>query len=143
MSVEIFLARTDAEIEACFPAFQALRPHIDAASFLPRVRRQQAQGYQILALRHEGIIKSAAGFRVLEYLVWGNVLYIDDLTTLPDERGQGFAGSLLDWLIEHAKSRQCQAVHLDSGYARHTAHRLYLNKGFQLSCHHFALNLNA
>lgn len=141
MSVEIFLADTDAEIEACFPAFQALRPHIELPSFLPQVRRQQAQGYRILALRHEGMVKSAAGFRFAEFLAWGKVLYIDDLTTLPDERGQGFAGSLLDWLIAHAREYQCQAVHLDSGYARHAAHRLYLHKGFLLTSHHLAFNL--
>jgi GNAT superfamily N-acetyltransferase len=141
-SIEIFIADTDAEIEACFPAFHGLRPHLDLTEFLPQVRRQQEQGYQILALRHEGTVKSAAGFRFLEFLAWGKVLYIDDLTTLPEERGQGFAGSLLDWLIEHAKSRQCQAAHLDTGYARHAAHRLYLRKGFQFNCHHLALELH-
>jgi GNAT superfamily N-acetyltransferase len=142
MPAEIFIADTDAEIEACFPAFHALRPHLDPAAFVAQVRRQQAQGYQILALRQDGIIKSAAGFRFMEFLAWGRVLYIDDLTTLPDQRGQGFAGSLLDWLIGHAKERGCQAVHLDSGYARHDAHRLYLRKGFRLNCHHFARELS-
>lgn len=67
------------------------------------MRRQQIQGYQILALRHEGVIKSAAGFRFAEFLAWGRVLYIDDLTTLPEARAQGHADGLLDWLIEHVK----------------------------------------
>ena len=73
----------------------------------------------------------------------GEDLYIDDLTTLPGETAQGFAGALLDWLIEHARSRECQGVHLDTGYARHAAHRLYLRKGFQLSSHHLVLALQA
>jgi GNAT superfamily N-acetyltransferase len=141
MTSEIFIAQSDEEILACFPAFSALRPHIDRAAFLPQVRRQQPQGFRILARKHEGIVKSAAGFRFAEYLAWGKVLYIDDLTTLPDARGQGHAGALLDWLIAHAKEHGCDAVHLDTGYMRHSAHRLYLHKGFQLGAHHMALSL--
>ncbi len=139
MTPEIFIANTDTEIESCFPAFSALRPHIERTNFLAQVRRQQIQSYQILALRHEGAVKSAAGFRFAEFLAWGKVLYIDDLTTLPGETSKGFAGALLDWLINHARSSQCHGVHLDTGYTRHAAHRVYLRKGFQLNGHHLAL----
>lgn len=142
MTYEIFIANSDAEIESCFPAFSILRPHLEESDFLPQVRRQQAQSYRILALRHEGIVKSAAGFRFAEFLAWGKVLYIDDLITLPGETAQGFAGSLLDWLIDHAKSCHCQGVHLDTGYTRHAAHRLYLRKDLKLNCHHLSLEIN-
>jgi len=141
MTFELFLAKTDADIQACYPAFLALRPHLTPQGFLEQVRRQQASGYQILALCHEGLVKSAAGFRLSEFLAWGKVLYIDDLTTLPEHRGHGFAGALLDWVIEHAKAQQCAAVHLDTGYTRHAAHRTYLRKGFELNSHHMALTL--
>lgn len=140
---EIFLGSDDESLEACFPAFHALRPHLTQECFLQQVRRQQEQGYQILALRHEGMVKSAAGFRLTEFLAWGRVLYIDDLTTLPGETSQGFAGALLDWLIDHAKTQRCDGLHLDTGYARHAAHRLYLRKGLEFNGHHLALDLHA
>ena len=97
----------------------------------------------MLALKHEGMVRSVAGFRFAEFLAWGKVLYIDDLATLSGETSRGFASSLLDWLIDHARSHQCQGVHLDTGYARHAAHRLYLRKGLQLNCHHLALEIKA
>src|SRR5687768_3515831 len=99
---KIFIAESDEDIAACFQVFSALRPHVAERDFLPRVRRQQEQGFRILALRHEGVIKSAAGFRFGDFLAWGRVLYIDDLTTVPAARGQGFGGMLLDWLLAHA-----------------------------------------
>ena len=139
MTAEIFIATTDEEIESCFPVFSFLRPHLNKGDFLPQVRRQQAQGYRILALKDDDEVKSVAGFRLAEFLAWGKVIYIDDLSTLPTERSQGFAGSLLDWLVDHAKSSGCRGIHLDTGYARHAAHRLYLRKGLQLNCHHLAL----
>lgn len=143
MSHEIFIANTDTEIEDCFPAFSALRPHLQQSDFLPQVRRQQKQSYEIVALRHAGLVKSVAGFRLGEFLAWGKIVYIDDLSTLPGERGHGYASALLDWLREHAVSLGCDSVQLDSGHARHDAHRLYLNKGFRISSHHFSMTLTA
>ncbi len=139
MPIELLIAETDREIEQCFDAFKVLRPHLEMGTFLKQVRRQQRESYQILALREDGKILSAAGFRFAEFLAWGTVLYIDDLTTLPEFRGRGHGDRLLSWLIDHAKSRGCKGVHLDSGYARHAAHRLYLRKGLHLDCHHLAL----
>ena len=141
MTTEIFIANTDTEIESCFAALSVLRPHIAPTSFVAQVRRQQAQSYQIVALRHEGVVKSAAGFRLAEFLACGKVLYIDDLTTLPGETSKGFAGSILDWLINYARDNQCQCVDLDTGYTRHAAHRLYLRKGFQHNSFHLSLAL--
>jgi len=141
MSSEIVIAQSDSEIQNCFPVFKELRPHLNEDDFLPQVRRQQAQSFQILAFKCKGIVKSVAGFRFAESLSWGKVLYIDDLITLPAENNQGYAGELLDWLITYAKNHQCAAVHLDTGYTRHKAHRLYLRKGFQLNAHHLTLQL--
>lgn len=138
---EPFHPSSDDELAACFPAFLTLRPHLSLDAFKQQVRRQQTQGYRIVAVRTGEQVLSAAGYRFAEYLAWGKVLYIDDLTTLESARGHGHAGALLDWLIDQAREQGCNAVHLDSGYQRHAAHRLYLNKGFALSSHHLALTL--
>jgi GNAT superfamily N-acetyltransferase len=141
LEFEIFIASTDEDINLCFPVYKELRPKLNFEDLLPQVRRQEAQSYKILALRKGSEIQSVAGFRFCEFLAWGKILYIDDLSTLSSARGNGFAGELLNFLIELAKTKGCNGIHLDSGYARHTAHRLYLQKGFQLSSHHFSLEL--
>ena len=67
-------------------------------------------------------------------------LYVDDLSTLPQSRGRGHAGGLLDRLVEEAARLGCAELHLDSGVgaARWTAHRLYMNHGLTIVSHHFA-----
>jgi GNAT superfamily N-acetyltransferase len=142
MTRDIILAQTDAEIQACFPVFKVLRPHLSEENFLAQIRRQQTQGYQILTLVKDGVIRSAAGYRMAEFLAWGKILYIDDLITLPQELKRGYASALLDRLIDYAQSQQCDGLHLDSGYARHDAHRLYLNKGLQLGSHHLFIKFS-
>ena len=70
-------------------------------------------------------------------------MYVDDLVTDDAERSQGWGGRLLDWLIETAREAGCQQFHLDSGVQRFGAHRFYLMKRMQITCHHFALNLDS
>ncbi len=142
MSDEILFAETDEAIHACFPVFHYLRPHLRAEEFVPRVRRQQQQGYRLIYIREGERVESIAGFRILEFLAWGVVLYIDDLATLPGAQRKGHGGRMLAWLAAHAREHGCDAMHLDSGYQRHDAHRLYLRTGFDLSSHHFAMKLH-
>ena len=49
--------------------------------------------------------------------------------------------SLLDFVFDLARQSGCGCVTLDSGPARHDAHRLYLNKGFRISSIHFTMEL--
>lgn len=136
------LATTDEEILACFPALLELRPHLKRETFLPQVRRQQASGHYRLGYLQAGdAVPAVAGFRVLEYLAWGKIVYIDDLVTQESARKNGYAKVLMDAIVATAKAENCQAVHLDSGYQRNAAHRFYLKYGFELGSHHFALRL--
>ena len=121
----------------------ALRPHLVEGEWVEKVRRMQGGGYQLVFVGADGVVPSVAGFRFTEHLFWGSSLYIDDLSTLPEHRGKGYAGTLLDHLIALARTRDCEQVHLDSGHHRHDAHRLYLNRGFRISSHHFSLKLLA
>jgi GNAT superfamily N-acetyltransferase len=86
---------------------------------------------------------AVAGFRVGDSLAWGHYLYVDDLSTAPDARRQGHAGTLLDWLIDEARRLGCGQLHLDSGTGpeRFEAHRLYHNHGLAIYSHHFARGL--
>ncbi len=142
MQMKVLLASTDAEIAACFPPMKCLRPHLEESGFVAKVRRQERQGYRLAYILERDLAVCAAGYRVLEFMAWGRVLYVDDLVTLPGKRGTGYGGFLLDWLIRQGRTERCDELHLDSGYQRHAAHRLYLNKGLELNCHHLALKLH-
>ena len=145
MKHEITVAETEGQIAACLPGLRVLRPHLAGLTneeFVEKLVRQGQEGYRLVALTSKGRVRSIAGFRVLEFLAWGKVLYVDDLVTLPDQTGKGYGGALLDWLIGQARREGCNELHLDSGYVRHDAHRLYLGRGMKLHCHHFSMVLD-
>src|SRR5258705_13471036 len=98
--VTIAIGVSPAEIERCFPVMAQLRPHLSRDSFVERVDRQKAHGYQIAYLEDDGDVKAVAGFRILEMLAFGKSLYVDDLVTRAADRSKGYGDKLFDWLVE-------------------------------------------
>ena len=140
--ITVSIAASDAEILSCFPVMVQLRPHLVEAEFVSRVRRQiRDAGYVLLYLEANHVVRSLAGFRISECLYSGKYLYVDDLATDADSRSKGFGGILFKWMVEHARKNNCEVLTLDSGVQRFGAHRFYLAKGMNITCHHFSLSL--
>ncbi|HEY0273877.1 MAG TPA: GNAT family N-acetyltransferase [Chitinophaga sp.] len=135
---EIHYAHTAEAIAACWEPVQALRPHLEKEAYVKQVLDMQREGYQLIYIADAGKPVAIAGFREEHKLVSGKTIYIDDLSTLPSHRGLGLGGRLLDFIHALAKEKGKAGVYLDSGHQRHDAHRLYLNRGYVISAHHFA-----
>ena len=139
--MEVRSARTGEDISKCWHVMYALRPHLVEETFVSTVQEMLTEGYQLAFIEENTKAVAAIGFRYLQYVFNGKHFYIDDLSTLPESRGKGYAGMLLEYVIELARQKGYTSVTLDSGYARNDAHRFYLNKGFVLASHHFLKKL--
>lgn len=141
MEFEVCLATADEDLVLCFPAIRELRPHLDLEGFIERVGRQRKAGYRVAFATGALGVVAVAGYRVMENLSWGRFLFVDDLVTVSSHRGTGAGSALFDWLVAEARREGCAQVHLESGVQRFGAHRFYLHKGMDITCHHFALDL--
>lgn len=135
-------AETEPDIARCQPVMLELRPHLAGQDFVTLVRRQQKTGYLLAYLEDDGEVRSVAGYRFLEMLCCGKILYVDDLVTHVDCRSAGYGGRLFDWLVEQARAAHCNEFHLDSGVQRFDAHRFYMCHGMSIVWHHFSLKLD-
>jgi GNAT superfamily N-acetyltransferase len=135
------LAESDAEIAACAPVMAQLRPDVASEDFVTRVRRLAAGGYRLACVVEDGRVAAVAGFHVRENLPWGRHLYVDDLVTDTTRRSTGAGRALVEWLVAHARAAGCGRIELDSGVQRFAAHRFYLRERFEISSHHFSLDL--
>jgi GNAT superfamily N-acetyltransferase len=138
---KIQIATTPAEIDRCFPVMSQLRPLLIASEFVSRVQAQQAEGYQLASLEHEGVVVSVAGFRFQNMLSSGKTLYVDDLVTDSAARSRGHGEEMLQWLIALAKEANCNTFSLDSGTQRQDAHAFYLRQRMRITSFHFAIHL--
>lgn len=142
-TINVQTVKTTSDIIFCRDVIKGLRPDLDINSFVSQIIEMMKEGYQLLYIADDNNEKAAGfiGFRSLQMLRTGKIIYIDDLFTLPAYRGRGYARTLLGHVHQLAKTTGIKSVHLDSGYLKHDAHRLYLNKGYILECLHFAKNL--
>ena len=142
-TINIQAVKTTTDIVFCQDVIKGLRPDLDMNTSVSQVIEMMKEGYQLLYITDDNNKKAAAfiGFRTLQMLRTGKIIYIDDLFTLAAYRGRGYARALLSHVHQQAKASGVKSVHLDSGYTKHDAHRLYLNKGYILECLHFANNL--
>jgi GNAT superfamily N-acetyltransferase len=140
---DIQIAKNEADVRECLPVFHELRPHLQSEDeFVARWRKQVEEGYQIVYIKDGDRVVAAAGYRFLNTMAWGHILYIDDLVALQTCYRTGLGTRLLQHLQKEAKERGCDAVHLDTGYQRHLAHRAYLRNGFHIDCHHMAWHVD-
>jgi GNAT superfamily N-acetyltransferase len=139
--MNIKIAETDQEIQNCFSVMSQLRPHLLEEDFVTTVRHQMQSGYILAYLEDNSEVKSVAGFRYVTVLSAGFHMYVDDLVSDGNSRSKGYGSKLFDWLVDLAKSKGCKKLRLDSGVQRYGAHRFYLRKGMDITCHHFDLVL--
>lgn len=137
------IAQTDDDILKCRDVIFALRPHLKQETFVKDMRTTLADQRMLIFVEEQGKASSASVFEWGYNLYRGKYIYIDDLSTLPEARGKGYASLLLDWIIQYAKDHDFNQVHLDSGVRdeRFDAHRLYLNQRFNITSLHFAMTL--
>ena len=138
----IVIVTTESEFRRCFTVMAQLRTHLAEDQFVAQVQLQQLQGYQLACLEDGDEVLSLAGFRIMDRLSHGKVMYVDDLVTAQDRRSRGYGSRLFGWLVKHAAAQGCVEMHLDSGVQRYAAHRFYCARRMRISAHHFSLNLD-
>jgi GNAT superfamily N-acetyltransferase len=141
-SIAIQPALTDADILATRAVMLELRPNIAPDDYLPTVRRMmQTDGYHLAALWADGEVRAVAGYRYIEMLYAGKLMYVDDLNTSPAERSRGYGHALMDWLKAEARAHGCGQLHLDSGVQREDTHRFYFRERLTINAYHFRVAL--
>lgn len=128
--VEFRHAVTDAELRACWPVMQLLRPHLrDADELVARVDRMRGAGYRLLAAWRDGEVVSLGGYRLQENLVHGRFLYVDDLVTCIEARGAGWGARMLAALQRIAREAGCERFVLDTAVTNTGGQRFYAREG--------------
>lgn len=138
----VLKATTDEQILATREVMRQLRPHIPPENYLATVKRmQRTDAYQLAAVYDNDTVRAVAGYRFMEMLYCGKILYVDDLSTDERFRSKGHGKALLDWLKAEARAQGCGQFHLDSGVQREQAHRFYFREGLTINCYHFHMTL--
>jgi GNAT superfamily N-acetyltransferase len=136
--MNIVRIESDEEILSTREVMLQLRPHIRPDDYLPTVRRMmESDGYRLVAASRDGAVRAVAGYRLMEMLYCGRLLYVDDLVSDENARSAGYGRALIEWLRNEARAHGCAEIHLDSGVQRKDAHRFYFRERFTIAGYHF------
>lgn len=135
-------ADTDAQIAATFDVMHQLRPHLVRAEYVARIRALMASdGFRLAFLEDDGDVRAVAGYRTMDMLYCGRLLYVDDLVADERVRSRGYGARMLDWLKDEGRRQGCSELQLISRVIRERAHRFYFREGLGIECFHFRVRL--
>lgn len=141
-SADIRLIENEAEVAACFPLMQQLRPHLSSEEeFVSRWRRQAAAGYRLMALWHADGPTALAGFRLQDNLMHGVHFYVDDLVTDEKARSTGQGRLMMERLKSEARRSGCTRLVLDTPLTNMLGHRFYFRHGLLARALRFSIDL--
>jgi ribosomal protein S18 acetylase RimI-like enzyme len=130
----------ESDMRTLFPLIVQLRPHLATESeFLARWRRQFEGGYRVLAFFENGRPQALAGYRIEESLVHGRFLYVDDLVTDREARGQGHGERLMTHVRRRAQELGCGKLLLDTPMTNVLGHRFYFRCGMLATALRFSI----
>lgn len=137
--MEIRICGNDEEIRSCYAVISQLRPHLDEDSFVRRVLLQGAEAFMLAYLKDtRDKVVGVCGFRIVNNLGFGRILFVDDLVVDENERSKGLGKILFDWLITFGKENGCGRIHLDSAVHRVGAHKFYMDQHMAIASFHFS-----
>lgn len=136
--VDIKHIESDADLEASFPVMRELRPHLrDCTTYAAQIAQQRTQGYRLLAAWRGGAIVGLAGYRLLDNLLYGHFIYVDDLVVTASLHRTGVGERLLQAAKQQAVSLHCNHFVLDTGLHMALAQRFYFRQGLLAKGMHF------
>jgi GNAT superfamily N-acetyltransferase len=123
-------AASSEDLAACFPVIVQLRPFLgDAIEWQERVSSMGRAGYRVLAAWDGECAVAVAGYRVMENLIHGRFVYVDDLVTADGRRGEGLGALLLEEISRIGVEARCRRLVLDTAAANTSARRFYTREG--------------
>lgn len=140
--MQITEVKTELEIQQCWEVVSLLRPHLDKNNLLEIIlEMMKNEKYSIAAIEDNDKFVAFAGYRIMNSLHSGHIIYIDDLCTLESHRGKGLATQLLDYVEDISRKMNLDAIVLDTDFHNHTAQKIYFKSGFKLVAVHLANRL--
>lgn len=137
----IKLAETQQDLIDCYPCVSELRSHLSLDEYLRILELGKVEGYRLVYLTVDGEIVACAGFHMQTTLFMGRYMYVDDLVTCEAHRSHQYGEQMMDWLKDYAREAGCLHLTLCSGVQRFSAHKFYLNQGFDIASHYFTQKL--
>lgn len=131
MGNRLFVAKTKADLERCYPVMKELRPDLNFEDYISIYEEaHRNDGYEIVAIEDGGKILAVMGYRILSDYVRGKHVYVDDLVSSETVRSRGLGAALLKYAEQVAKEMNCRTLRLCTGVENDRGVKFYEKNGW-------------
>lgn len=128
--------------QQAFPVLTQLRPDLDRDQFDAIYVEGWPQGYRFTAaMDDEDRCLGVAGWRIVAAAGVTRRLFVEDLVSSSEVRGNGIGALLMRDLEHRSRVAGCTVLELDCAVYRYDAHRFYLRERLYIQAHHFRKEL--
>ena len=119
------------ELYMIYELVSQLRSELSYQEFEDLIYDMRHMEYKMIGIMEKDVLISYAGVAVQTNLYHKRHLYVFDLVTDEQKRGQGYGKMMLEYLNDYAKIAMCESIVLSSGFAKEEAHKFYEKNGFE------------
>ncbi len=131
MKKRIFVVKSKADLERCYPVMKELRTHLSFEDYISIYdESHKTNGYEIVAIEDHSQIVAVMGYRFLSDYVRGKHVYVDDLVSRENVRSQGLGAELLKYAEKVAKESGCKTLRLCTGIENERGVKFYDRNGW-------------
>ncbi len=131
MEKRLFIIKTKADLERCYPVMKELRPHLSFNDYISIYEQSHARDeYEIVAIEVDSQILAVMGYRFLSDYVRGKHIYVDDLVSTEKARSQGLGAELLKFAESVAEETGCKSLRLCTGIENERGAKFYDRNGW-------------
>ena len=130
------------EITLAFPILIQHHKHINEEDFLKYIDEILAEkNYQMIGAYIEETLVGIAGYWILTRFYSGRYVQVGNMVVDENYRSLGIGKTMLNFIENEGKKRDCQHFILDSRLDNKKSHDFYLREGFEIMGYHFMKDL--
>lgn len=133
-----FSTLDSSSVSLILPFIQDLTHHkFSNAVLLQRFQKMITQNYECIGIYKDDMLIGCCGLWYQMRHYSGESCELDHFFIVPKHRNQGIGNVFIGWVEEHVKSKQCEALELNSYVGNAASHKLYFREGFEILGFHF------
>ncbi|MDF1874468.1 GNAT family N-acetyltransferase [Sulfurimonas sp. SAG-AH-194-I05] len=113
------------ELYTVYDVLKQLRTEITYKEFEDLIYDMRHMEYKMIGIMNGEKLISYAGVAIQTNLYHKRHLYVFDLVTDEEYRGEKYGDMMLSYLVDYAKVGMCENIVLSSGFDKEDAHRFY------------------
>ncbi|MCK8520335.1 GNAT family N-acetyltransferase [Aquimarina sp. D1M17] len=125
------------KVQIIIPLLKKLNPTIPAKTLSNRLQDMLKMNYECVGVYDGEKLIGISGMWFLTKYYIGKHVEPDNVFVLPEYQGKGIGKLLIEWILDYARSKGCEASELNCYLGNEEGHKFWKSQGYELIAYHY------